>query len=68
MYTKVDDLNHANTIKKYLEKNPKATRMDLYTALRFNYRRLAKLDKIGIITLPAATPRGQRNKRKIDRL
>lgn len=68
MYTEIDDLKHASMIKEYLEKNPEATRKDLISVLRFNYRRLIKLDKLGVITLPAATPLGKRNKPKIVRL
>ena len=68
MYTEIDDLKHAGMIKEYLEKNPEATRKDLISVLRFNYRRLIKLDKLGVITLPAATPLGKRNKPKIVRL
>lgn len=68
MYTEIDDLKHAGMIKEYLEKNPQATRKDLTSSLRLNYRRLVQLDKVGAITLPAATPIGQRNKPKIVRL
>jgi hypothetical protein len=68
MYTQIDDLKHANLIKEYLEQNPTANRAELTTALRFNYRRLIQLDKIGAIVLPAVTPMGQRNKAKTDRL
>ena len=68
MYTEIDDLKHASMIKEYLEKNPEATRKDLISVLRFNYRRLIKLDKLGVITLPAATPLGKRNKPKTVRL
>lgn len=68
MYTEIDDLKHANLIKEYLEKNPTANRMDLCTALRFNYRRLIQLHKTGAIILPEITPHGQRNKPKIVRL
>jgi len=58
MYTEIDDLKHAAMIKEYLEKNPEATRKDLTNVLRFNYRRLIQLDKVGVITLPAATTLG----------
>jgi hypothetical protein len=68
MYTKIDDLKHAGMIKEYLEKNPEATRKDLTVALRFNYRRLIQLNKVGAIALPAATPLGKRNKPKTVRL
>jgi hypothetical protein len=68
MYTKIDDLKHAGMIKEYLEKNPEATRKDLTVALRFNYRRLIQLNKVGSIVLPSATPLGKRNKPKTVRL
>lgn len=68
MYTEIDDLKHAAMIKEYLEKNPEATRKDLTNVLRFNYRRLIQLDKVGVIKLPAATPLGKRNKPKTVRL
>jgi len=68
MYTKIDDLKHANIIKEYLEKNPEATRKDLTTALQLNYRRLLQLNKTGAIVLPIPTPHNKRNKLKIVRL
>jgi hypothetical protein len=62
MYTKIDDMNMAQKILLYIEKNPNATRKDITKYCFTNMRRLRQLESEGYINIPAPMPRSLRNR------
>jgi hypothetical protein len=61
MYTKLDDIKHANKIKEYMVKNPVASRKDIMIDCITNSHRLKQLEQLNLITLPMPIPYGMRN-------
>ena len=66
MYTKIDDMNMAQKILSYIEKNPSATRKDITKYCFTNVRRLRQLEADGYINIPPPMPRELRNKKYRD--
>jgi hypothetical protein len=62
MYTKLEDINMAQTILFYLSKIPNATRADIRRDCHTNMRRLRQLEADGYIKLPEPMPLALRNK------
>ena len=61
MYTKLDEQRQANFIKSYINTHPSCTIKDIIQDCVTNRHRLSSLERQGYITLPKATPYGERN-------
>jgi formate-dependent phosphoribosylglycinamide formyltransferase (GAR transformylase) len=59
MYTKIDDQNHANKIKLFMDENPDALQKDIERKLRINWHRLKQLEKTGLVVLPKPLTRNE---------
>ena len=61
MYTKLDEQRQANFIKSYMNTHPNCTLKDIIQNCVTNRYRLINLERQGYLTLPKATPYGERN-------